>query len=236
MDILDQETYLDDENSFYDQQPFTEQDRTILTSYIPVVEGIAALFGQHCEVVLHSLEDLKHSAIHIANGHNTLRQTGAPLTDLALRSLHQMKTDSVSLPYFTRAKSNGLMKSISVAIRNQQQRIIGLLCININLDVPMLQFVQALLPNEEQETGTSEVNFASSVEELVAQTVEKTIEDITNDRAVANNNKNRQIVVSLFEKGIFDIKDAINQVADRLDISRHTVYLYIRQIKQDESK
>ena len=36
------------------------------------------------------------------------------------------------------------------------------------------------------------------------------------------------------EKGIFDIKDAINLVADRLAISRHTVYLYIRQIKQEQ--
>ena len=178
----------------------------------------------------------EQSAICIANGHNTNRQVGSPLTDLALRSLHQMTTESVSQPYFTRAKNNGLMKSTSIAIRNAQQRIIGLLCINLNLDVPMSQFLQPLLPNMEQERGTSEVNFASSVEELVAQTVEQTIEDITNDRNVANNNKNRQIVISLFEKGIFDIKDAINQVADRLDISRHTVYLYIRQIKQDEQK
>ena len=34
-------------------------------------------------------------------------------------------------------------------------------------------------------------------------------------------------------KGIFDIKDAINRVADRLNISKHTVYLYIRQRKVD---
>jgi len=68
------------------------------------------------------------------------------------------------------------------------------------------------------------------------QTVEKTIEEITSDRMVANNNKNRQIVMSLYEKGIFDIKDAINLVAERLDISRHTVYLYIRQIKQDQDE
>jgi uncharacterized protein HI_0575 len=80
------------------------------------------------------------------------------------------------------------------------------------------------------------VNFASSVEDLVVQTVEKTIEEITSDRMVANNNKNRQIVMSLYEKGIFDIKDAINLVAERLDISRHTVYLYIRQIKQDQDE
>ena len=144
-----------------------------------------------------------------------------------------MKTDSVSKPYFTRAKSNGLMKSVTIAIRNQQQRIIGLLCININLDVPVSQFIRSFIPPASQEE-TSNVNFASSVEELVVQTMEKTIEEVTADRLVANNNKNRQIVVSLFEKGIFDIKDAINLVAERLDISRHTVYLYIRQIKQDQ--
>lgn len=43
----------------------------ILNSYIAVVEGVSALIGEHCEIVLHLLEDLKHSAICIANGHNT---------------------------------------------------------------------------------------------------------------------------------------------------------------------
>ena len=215
-----------------DEHPFADEDRAILNSYRAVVEGVSALIGDHCEIVLHSLEDLEHSAICIANGHNTNRQEGSPLTDLALKSLHNMKTDSVSKPYFTRIKNGSLMKSVTIAIRNKNQRIIGLLCININLDVPLSQFIQALMPSNPM-GETSSVNFASSVEELVSQTVEHTIEEVNADRLVANNNKNRQIVVSLFEKGIFDIKDAINLVADRLDISRHTVYLYIRQIKQD---
>ena len=215
-----------------DEHPFADEDRAILNSYRAVVEGVSALIGNHCEIVLHSLEDLEHSAICIANGHNTNRQEGSPLTDLALKSLHNMKTDSVSKPYFTRIKNGGLMKSVTIAIRNKNQRIIGLLCININLDVPLSQFIQALMPSNPR-GETSSVNFASSVEELVSQTVEHTLEEVNADRLVANNNKNRQIVVSLFEKGIFDIKDAINLVADRLDISRHTVYLYIRQIKQD---
>ena len=215
-----------------DEHPFADEDRAILNSYRAVVEGVRELIGDHCEIVLHSLEDLEHSAICIANGHNTNRQKGSPLTDLALKSLHNMKTDSVLKPYFTRIKNGGLMKSVTIAIRNKNQRIIGLLCININLDVPLSQFIQALMPSNPM-GETSSVNFASSVEELVSQTVEHTIEEVNADRLVANNNKNRQIVVSLFEKGIFDIKDAINLVADRLDISRHTVYLYIRQIKQD---
>ncbi|MDG6895204.1 helix-turn-helix transcriptional regulator [Volucribacter amazonae] len=218
-----------------DKRPFTEQDQSILNSYQAVVEGLALLIGEHCEIVLHSLADIEHSAICIANGHNTNRKVGSPITDFALKSLHNMKSENVSKPYFTRAKGNGLMKSITIAIRNPQQRIIGLLCININLDVPVSQFLHSFMPTVQQQE-TSPVNFASSVEELVSQTLEHTIEEVTADRLVANNNKNRQIVVSLFEKGIFDIKDAINQVAERLNISRHTVYLYIRQIKQDEAK
>lgn len=124
------------------------------------------------------------------------------------------------------------MKSVTVAIRNSKQHVIGFICININLDVPASQFLSAFIAPLQDDEDTA-VNFASSVEDLVAQTIEHTIEETMADRNVANNNKNRHIVVSLYEKGIFDIKDAINQVADRLNISRHTVYLYIRQIKQD---
>ncbi len=219
------------------KRTFSNEDRNIINSYRAVVEGVSALIGSHCEIVLHSLEDLEKSAICIANGHNTNRQEGSPITDLALKSLHNMQTENVSKPYFTRGiKGNsGLMKSVTIAIRNGRQQIIGLLCINLNLDVPVSQFLQTFIPLQKN-NETSAVNFASSVEELVIQTVEHTIEEVINDRNVANNNKNRQIVISLFEKGIFDIKDAINLVAERLDISRHTVYLYIRQIKQDEHK
>ena len=79
---------------------------------------MSALIGEHCEIVLHSLEDIEHSAICIANGHNTNRQVGSPITDLALKSLRNMQSESVSKPYFTRAKGNVLMKSVTIAIRN----------------------------------------------------------------------------------------------------------------------
>jgi predicted transcriptional regulator YheO len=160
---------------------------------------------------------------------------GSPITDLALRMLHDMHgaDSNVSRAYFTRAKSGVLMKSVTIAIRNRQQRVIGLLCINMNLDVPFSQIMSTFMPPEMHQVD-SNVNFASSVEDLVTQTLEFTIEEVSADRNVSNNAKNRQIVLNLYEKGIFDIKDAINQVADRLNISKHTVYLYIRQFKNGD--
>ncbi|MBT9431729.1 transcriptional regulator [Candidatus Sodalis endolongispinus] len=218
-----------------DERPFSAVDHEILASYEAVVDGLAMLIGGHCEIVLHSLEDLKCSAVRIANGEHTGRKVGSPISDLALRMLHDMagEDSSVSRAYFTRAKNGVLMKSVTIAIRNREERVIGLLCINMNLDVPFSQIMQTFIPPETQDIATS-VNFASSVDDLVAQTLEFTIEEVNADRNVSNNAKNRQIVLNLYEKCIFDIKDAINQVADRLNISKHTVYLYIRQFKSGD--
>ncbi|OSN05491.1 helix-turn-helix transcriptional regulator [Lonsdalea iberica] len=218
-----------------DERPFSQTDYEILKSYEAVVDGLAMLIGEHCEVVLHSLENLKCSAVRIANGEHTGRKIGSPITDMALRMVHDMagEDSSVSQVYFTRAKSGMLMKSIIIAIRNREQRVIGLLCMNMNLDVPFSQIMQTFMPPEIKAVASS-VNFASSVEDLVTQTLEFTIEEVNSDRNVSNNAKNRQIVLNLYEKGIFDIKDAINQVADRLNISKHTVYLYIRQFKNGD--
>ncbi|EFP97019.1 helix-turn-helix transcriptional regulator [Vibrio caribbeanicus] len=219
--------------------PFSQDDKIILRSYEAVVDGIASLIGPFCEIVLHSLEDLNTSAIKIANGENTGRQVGSPITDLALKMLQDIEGSerNFSRSYFSRAKGGVLMKSITVAIRNGNNRVIGLLCVNVNLDAPFSQVLQSFMPTEEAKEAASSVNFASDVEELVDQTVERTIEEINADKSVSNNTKNRQIVMELFDKGIFDIKDAINRVAERLNISKHTVYLYIRQRKvEDDDK
>ena len=73
-----------------DQRPFDQTDFDILKSYEAVVDGLAMLIGSHCEIVLHSLQDLKCSAIRIANGEHTGRKIGSPITDLALRMLHTL--------------------------------------------------------------------------------------------------------------------------------------------------
>ncbi len=66
-----------------------------------------------------------------------------------------------SRSYFTRAKGGVLMKSITVAIRNGEDRVIGLLCINVNLDAPFSQVLQSFMPTQDADEAASSVNFAS---------------------------------------------------------------------------
>lgn len=74
-----------------DQRPFDQTDFDILKSYEAVVDGLAMLIGSHCEIVLHSLQDLKCSAIRIANGEHTGRQNR--FTDYRSCAAHAARYD-----------------------------------------------------------------------------------------------------------------------------------------------
>ena len=60
-----------------DQRPFDQTDFDILKSYEAVVDGLAMLYlAPTVKSFLHSLQDLKCSAIRIANGEHTGRKIG----------------------------------------------------------------------------------------------------------------------------------------------------------------
>ena len=113
----------------------SEIDKLILDSYKTVVYGLADYLGPECEIVLHSLENYEKSAI-VVIGQHTGRRVGAPITDLALKMLNQINNSKKNafLSYFTKSKNNIRMKSSTIAIYGEKNRIIGLLCINYNLD------------------------------------------------------------------------------------------------------
>ncbi|WP_116475237.1 helix-turn-helix transcriptional regulator [Zobellella maritima] len=221
---------------FKRKKQFNQQDRQLLAAYAHMVDGLADMFGRHCEIVLHTLEDLDDSVIKVANGAGNGRTSGAPLTEQVLAILPQLEQQQLSHSpaYFTQGRLGGPMKSSTLAVRNLEGEVIGLLCINLDLAAPFHEFMADFLPKPVEAPDNSLDNFSNNVEELVTLTVERTIDEINADPDVANNAKNKQIVISLFEKGIFDIKDAIAMVSDKLNISKHTVYLYIRQKKRDE--
>ena len=51
--------------------------------------------------------------------------------------------------------------------------------------------------------------------------------------SISTNNKNKEIVTALYKKGIFNLKDSVIKVAGRLNISKNTVYMHIRNLKNE---
>ena len=206
-------------------------DKVILESYKILVDGLSAYLGEGYEIILHSLEDLDHSVIKIINGHYTERCEGAPITDLALTMLEDLnRRSSLEVKAYCSHKSGKTLKSVTIPVVGEQRRIIGLLCINFHMEISVFNFLTQFLPNEASNISSSET-FNKNADELLLSALEDAKEQIYGDKSVNASNKNKEIIRLLYQRGIFNIKDAVASVAEDLGISKNTVYLHLRNIQ-----
>ena len=216
------------------QVKLTKTDRQILHSYIPVLDGLANYLSSCYELVLHSLEDFDHSVICIYNGEHTGRKVGAPITDLALKMLEQIEEGHVdSLVYFSRNAKGEPLKSTTLAIRGEGNKVIGLLCINMYMNVPLIDMINSYVPDSALNSHSFTETYTQKPDELIESTLEEEKLSVLSDSTILPSNKNKIIIERLYDKGIFQLKDSVIKVEKLMGISKNTIYMHIRNHKKN---
>ena len=150
---------------------FTRMDRMVLESYKTLCEGLANYLGDGYEIVLHSLENYDNSVIKIINGYYTGRKEGAPITDLALHMLEDIRHNNGKdyIAYYSKNKKGEPMHSTTIAIRSENAKIVGLLCINFYLNTPLASVINTLMKTDDGANIGREENFADSPSQLYSK-------------------------------------------------------------------
>lgn len=210
----------------------------ILKSMIPLVEGIANTFGKNCEVILHDIRYPQSSIIAIANGHISGRTIGSPMSEYGLATLRRGQFDKPLINYSKKTKDGKLLKSTSLFIKDEEERLIGFLC--INYDISELTIAKNIISDITNIVDTidfsedSEESYGSTVNEMLSGIVNKILESVGKPVVFITKEEKVSIVQLLDEKGIFLIKGAVDYVAKTLCVSRYTVYNYLDEIRANE--
>ncbi|WP_394903305.1 helix-turn-helix transcriptional regulator [Clostridium butyricum] len=211
---------------------FTANDYAILDSYKSVLDGLSTYLGEGFEFVLHSLEDLDSSAIKVVNGYFSKRSEGAPITDFAMKMLKEIKqsgNNHKNMVYINRNRGKTPIKSATLPITGHNDQIIGLLCINFYLSISLNSFLEGFFKIDNNDNIHPVVeNYSTNSEDLIISSLEEAKDEVLNNSEITALNKNKSIIALLNERGIFELKDAVNIVANELKISKNTVYLHIR--------
>src|SRR5665647_219012 len=122
------------------KQPLDEHMQALL----PIVRGLAEMFGPDCEVVLHDVRRLPHSIVAIENGAVSGRTVGDVPTDRMLRNLRSAdETQDVRL--YISSHDGKLLKSLAVTLRDEDGEPFGLL--GLNFDISEIVQAQRTLAN-----------------------------------------------------------------------------------------
>lgn len=212
----------------------SETDRAILNSYAALADGLADYLGEGCEIVVHDLSRLDASVVKIIHGQLSGRQPGAPISEVTLTFLNKMLADRNlrHVTYFAKNKRRETFKALISAIVGENDRIIGLFCLNFYLMTPLLSLMQTFTPTTRTESENISETFVENTEELMLNALDDAKKAVYEDLSISSSNKNKEIISILHQKGIFNLKDSVITIANHLGISKNTVYMHIRNMNK----
>jgi len=214
-------------------QPLDER----LQALLPIIRGLAQMFGPDCEVVLHDVSRLPHSIVAIENGGVSGRTVGDVPTDRMLRNLRSPdEADDVRL--YVSSHEGKILKSLAVTLRDEDGQPYGLL--GLNYDVSEVVQAQRVLADftaiGRLGGGAPELGeiFAGDIRDVVAGMVTQTLGEIGKTPAAMTREEKMEVVKRLEERGAFLVKRSAEQVAEALDLSRYTIFAYLKEIRHGE--
>lgn len=204
----------------------------------PIMTAMQQLIGEHSEFILHDLSTPQSSASCIV-GNVTNRQIGAPITNLVLTAIKEYGDAAPDmLDYPSVAKDGRQMKSSTIFIRDDDGKIVGCFCYNIDLTAykmaeNILKAFNAVSdPRETDKSSGTEV-FAQDISEVVEDIVQYEITHFGKAVPHMNRSEKLQLVSQLEDKGVFDVKGSAEMVAHYLGVSVFTIYNYLKEIRSD---
>lgn len=207
-----------------------------LKNYIGLVDFLADFLGEDAEVVMHDFTDLENSVVAIRNKHISGREVGAPATDLVLQALKNRVYDES--PYLAnykgRSKTGKVLKSASYFIKNDDGEVIGMLCINMDIDkmTQIKEYMDKLINFKDEKSDKISETFSQSAKELTFEGIYKVVNSYGIPPERMEQDEKIQVIEQLNEKGIFLIKGAVSEAAAALKVSEPTIYRYLGKVKK----
>lgn len=211
----------------------SEKD-VILRALSDMLDDLRLAIGEDCELVLHDLSRPESSVIKVS-GDLTGRKPGAPLTDLVLRLLRKGEPPKSLLNYRASTPDGKPLRSSTLFIRDSKGNPIGCLCINQDislwLKISEIAFQKVRGVEENKEAHES---FFDSVSSLLSSAVSRVLTKIGVPVSEMGKKHRIEALRMLDQEGVFLVRGAVEYVAKRLNISKYTLYSYLKEIKSQE--
>lgn len=217
---------------------FTAAERAraaqVVELFSPLVPVLAQALDPRTEVVLHDLTCMPDTIAAIG-GSITGREVGGPPTDLGLRDFASGRGEH-QINYRTETGDGLVMRSSSLFFHAPSGKAVACLCINSDIDdlERARKVLAALTGTSESDKGGAVVKpgetFPVSVDKLAEGLLRNAIEAVGAPVDLMKKSHKIQVVQELNENGFFNIREAVDIAAKRLQVSRYTVYNYLNEL------
>ena len=189
-----------------------------------VAEGVACMFGNSCETVIHDMDNKRKSIIGIYHGEVTKRNVGDSLSTLGVKEVDYFLEGKDLNNCLGKMKDGRLLKSSTFHLRGEDYHY----AFGINYDYTHLALAKASLEDLTavgqpiEEALYSSGNLQQDIFDECLKIIGKPVALLTREDRI-------KMIELLMERGAFNFTKGIPIIAEKLNMSRYTIYKYLRK-------
>lgn len=202
-----------------------------------LARGIAKQFGSGCEVVVHDLQpaDPEHSIVALENGHVTGRRLGDGPSHVVWEALKaDPKTLDDRLAYLTRTEDGKILKSSTIFIRDEEDKVVGVFGINYDITLMKALEDQLHLFTSTEDAAQEPQTIIHNVNDLLEELIKQSVKLVGKPVALMNKEDKVNAIRFLNDSGAFLITKSGQRVCNFFGISKYTLYSYIDEAKGEK--
>ena len=200
-----------------------------------LADGISQMFGSSCETVIHDLNNRAHSLVAIHNGHVTKRSVGDTLLLLGYKELNDFYLAKDLINCQGQTKDGRLLKSSTFHLKGDEYHY----ALGINFDYTHLALAKSSLEELIHVGQNIDEAIETSATDLLQDIFDECLKIVGKPVALLAKEDRHKMFDLLHAKGAFHFQKGIPIIAEKLNVSRHTIYKYLRdnpRLSEDPTK
>lgn len=209
------------------------------------LKGLQKLLGDNCEIIVNDFrKGYDHAVVYEVNAQLSGRSIGSSPRGGMITTLGQNIEEHAenSIFYYSGTKSGQYFKSCTTLVADENNRIIGSVCLNLEISQALLfqNVLQDFLQRPEmisqpKDKGTDEI-LTKNIDDVLLFYIQQCEKIIGKPMSLMTREEKIQALDFLDQKGVFKITKASNFLCDTFKISRYTLYAYLDEAKSVRQK
>lgn len=195
-----------------------------------MARGIAVMFGEQCETVVHEIDGQKVKNLAIYNGHVSGRTTGSTLSIYGRDTMMdeedpKAKLDLDYVNQMVITSSGKTMKSSTFHFWGEDYHF----ALGINYDISVMSQMSRIMDGLLRTDATLQTSLfgtGNSMEEVF----ESCSEMVKRPFSQMQKADRLTLVSILKEKGFFQMQRSVPYAAERLGVTKYTIYNYLNEL------
>jgi len=197
-------------------------------------QGIAKMFGPNCETIVHDMTRHGHPILAIYNGTVTGREIGSTA------DIFGDIGDYDETIYKNKDYTNQLVLSRDGrTLKSSTFNIVGddfHFALGINMDITNMVRATQMLTEMSATSGDLQQTLMQDARSQLEELLRECVSAVGKEPAAMKKTDRMRIIRMLYRRRAFTYQKSVAIVAERLNVSRYTVYKYMHELEEAEKK